>query len=48
VTISDIEEIGLPLRNDEKLHIAILALEAKKQASILFALLAINKFMSMP
>jgi len=48
VTFRDIKWLGVPLRDDEKLHVAILALEAKKQASILFALLAINKHMSMP
>jgi len=45
VTIDDVKKMGVALKEKEKIHIAILALEAKKQASLLFALKAVMKYM---
>ena len=45
VTIDDVKKMGVALKEREKIHIAILALEAKKRASLLFALKAIMKYM---
>eukprot|EP00484_Ammonia_sp_Unknown_P015744 CAMPEP_0197072826 /NCGR_PEP_ID=MMETSP1384-20130603/210292_1 /TAXON_ID=29189 /ORGANISM="Ammonia sp." /LENGTH=907 /DNA_ID=CAMNT_0042511647 /DNA_START=100 /DNA_END=2824 /DNA_ORIENTATION=- len=45
VTVADLKKMGVALKEHEKIHVAILALEAKKQASLLFALKAIMKFM---
>merc|ERR1712048_639188 len=45
VTIDDVKKMGLTLKENEKIHIAVLALEAKKQASLLFALQAVMKYM---
>merc|ERR1712157_645735 len=42
VTIDDVKKMGLALREKEKIHIAILALEAKKQASLLFSVFSLE------
>eukprot|EP00483_Globobulimina_turgida_P005014 UN05024 len=44
ITVDDFKKMGVTLKEKEKIHIAILALEAKKQASLLFGLRAIMKY----
>eukprot|EP01084_Bolivina_argentea_P265924 450894_1 len=44
ITINDFNKMGVALKEQEKIHIAILALTAKYQASLLFALRGIMKY----
>lgn len=48
VTIADIHRIGVKLLEHEKLHVALIALQAKQQACLLYGLLAVMKYMSSP
>ena len=45
VTIENVRHMGVQLAEREKIHIAILVLEAKKQAALLFALRAVKRYM---
>lgn len=45
VTKYDFKDIGLNLRKEERAHIALLVIEARKQADILYACCALMKFM---
>jgi len=42
VTASDFQQMGLHLRPDEKCHIALIAVEARKQADLIYGLRAIS------
>ncbi|KAA8494411.1 Sestrin-like [Porphyridium purpureum] len=46
VSRSDFDRMGLTLRPTEKVHIIMLAMEARKQAQLLYCLSAISKLMS--
>ena len=45
VTLDDVKKMGIALKEEEKIHVAVLALEAKKHAVLLFALRAVKKYM---
>ncbi|ETO36042.1 sestrin-like protein, partial [Reticulomyxa filosa] len=44
VTLHDIDRLGIPLEDHERIHIAILAIEAKKQASLIYGLRAVMRY----
>jgi len=45
VTRSDFNNIGIQLRPDEKVHVALLAVESSKQSELLYGLHAVLKYM---
>eukprot|EP00954_Amorphochlora_amoebiformis_P013478 1058607-Amorphochlora_amoeboformis.AAC.3 len=47
ITRSDYEVFGYDFTDDEKCHVAILALNARRQASLIYALKALSKYMSL-
>ena len=42
---SDFTDVGISLRDEEKVHVNLLAVEAKKQASLVYCLYAITEAM---